>query len=211
MILRVLFDEDSVVVVNKPAGLESTGRTPDDPGGAQHHLQRQLGRRLWLVHQLDRHTSGLLVFVRKRSLVAPMSERTRVANGADKRYLAIVRGHVTAPQRVKAPLAYDRSSRRWVVRDGGKPALTVFSPRAEGDDVTLLEAELRTGRTHQIRVHAAHLGHPLLGERRYADCRRAPRQALHAWRLRLSDGLRFEAPVPEDLRVVAAKVGLALP
>ena len=72
--LRVIHDARGVVAVDKPPGLESTGRTPDDPGGAQHHLQVQLGRKLWLVHQLDRDTSGVLVFVRKKRLVAVWQE-----------------------------------------------------------------------------------------------------------------------------------------
>lgn len=210
MNLRVLFDEDGVVVVDKPPGLESTGRTPDDPGGVQHHLQQQLRRRVWLVHQLDRDTSGVLVFVRKRSLVAVLSERSRVAGGADKRYLAVARGRLEGTT-VDAALAYERSLRRWVVRADGKSARTTFVARAVGGDATLVEATLHTGRTHQIRVHAAHLGHPLLGERRYADCTRAPRQALHAWRLRLSDGRSFEAPIPEDFVAVASAEGLSLP
>lgn len=209
--LRVLFDSDGIVVVDKPAGLESTGRTPDDPGGVQHHLQQRLKRRLWLVHQLDRDTSGLLVFVRKRSLVETVSRKTRVAGGADKRYLAFLSGSLKAPARVDAPMAYDRAARRWAVRDGGKPARTTFLPRATASDSSLVEVQLHTGRTHQIRVHAGHLGHPLLGERRYANCDRAPRQALHAWRLRLTDGSRFEAPLPADLRALAQQLGLALP
>jgi 23S rRNA-/tRNA-specific pseudouridylate synthase len=206
--LHVLYDAEGVVVVDKPAGLESTGRTLDDPRSVQHRLSRQLRRPVWAVHQLDRDTSGVLVFVRRRSLVAPWQQKLKQGR---KRYLAIAHGRFPAAERrVEEPLRYDESKRRWVVGEGGRPARSRVRRLASTEDASLLEVELLTGRTHQARVHLAWLGHPLYGERLHREppCTAHPRQALHAWRLELADGTRFESPLPADLRQLAERLGL---
>ncbi|HEY8431832.1 MAG TPA: RNA pseudouridine synthase [Sandaracinaceae bacterium] len=195
------------MVVDKPPGLETAGRTPDDPRSLQYRLAAQLGRPVWAVHQLDRETSGANVFVRKRSLVAPW--QAKLASGR-KVYLAIVHGRFEAASvRVDAPLRYDEARRRWAVGEG-REARSLVRRLAAADAFSLLEVELLTGRTHQARVHLAHLGHPLAGEKRYRDPPSSahPRHALHAFRIELA-GLRFEAPVPADLGELAARVGLA--
>ncbi|MEQ9073990.1 MAG: RluA family pseudouridine synthase [Sandaracinaceae bacterium] len=210
--LSILHDADGVVVVDKPPGLEATGRTPDDPGGVQHHLATQLRRPVWAVHQLDRDTSGVLIFVRKRSLVARWQEA--LARG-DKRYVALVHGReghgseAFEPRTIDAPLAYDRGARRWVVREGGKPARSTVEVVSVGADAMRVHVTLHTGRTHQARVHLAHVGHPLIGERRYRTppCELHPRHALHAARV-AALGAVFEAPLPEDLRALARRLGL---
>ncbi len=205
----VLHDAGGVVVVDKPAGLETAGRTLDDPRSVQHRLAAQLGRAVWAVHQLDRDTTGVNVFVRKRSLVAPWQERLRAGR---KIYLALVHGAFERETaRVDAPLRYDASRRRWEVGEGREARTRIrrlsASPRASA-----LEVELVTGRTHQARVHLAHLGHPLIGERRYREppSTEHPRHALHAWRIELGEE-RFVAPIPADLRALAAWLGLSLP
>jgi len=205
--LTILHDADGVVAVDKPPGLEATGRTPDDPGGVQHHLQRQLRRPLWAAHQLDRDTSGVLIFVRRRSLVARWQEA--LAAG-EKRYLAFVHGAPDFTRReVDAPLAYDRGLRRWVVREGGKAARSTIEVARVGADAARVHVTLHTGRTHQARVHLAHLGHPLLGERRYREppCELLPRHALHAERVR-AGGLTITAPPPPDLEALARRLQL---
>ncbi|MCA9608651.1 MAG: RNA pseudouridine synthase [Myxococcales bacterium] len=201
----ILHDADGLVVVDKPPGLETTGRTRDDPGGLECHLARALGRRVWAVHQIDRDTSGLVLFVRRKALVAEWQTRLR---GATKRYLAIAHGRM-ASQTVEGALAYDDATRRWVVREGGKPARTDLEVLAATDVASRIEARPATGRTHQIRVHLAHVGHPLYGEPRYADppCREHPRHALHLGSLSI-DGRVFEAPVPDDLVQLAARLGI---
>ncbi len=204
----VLRDEGGLLAIAKPAGVESTGRTPDDPGGLQAHVTAHLRRPVWLVHQLDRDTSGVLLFVRRRRLVAPWQARLR---DATKRYLALTHGaFALAAQTIEAPLAYDAGARRWVTRADGKPARTAIRRLGATNARSLLEVTLHTGRTHQVRVHLAHLGHPLVGERRYREppCDDAPRQMLHAWRLTV-DGLTLEAPVPDDLRDAVKRSGLS--
>lgn len=196
------------MAIDKPPGLESTGRTPDDPGGVQHHLQVQLGRKLWLVHQLDRDTSGVLVFVRKKRLVA---EWQAALKNSRKRYLAIVHGALE-PREVDAPLAYDRDARRWAVHPDGKPSRSSVRALHVVDGRSLVEVTLHTGRTHQARVHLAHVGHPVLGERRYREpaCDAAPRQLLHAWRLE-TPSIAIESTPPDDFREAMKRSGLALP
>lgn len=195
-------------MVDKPAGLESTGKTLDDPRSVQHRLAAQLGRPVWAVHQLDRETSGVLLFVRRRSLVAPLQEELRHGR---KTYLAIVHDRVPwESTTIDAPLRYDEARRRWVVGAGGRPARSELRRLAVSDRASLVEIALRTGRTHQARVHLAHAGHPLAGERRYREPPSTlhSRHALHAWRVELSGGRCFEAELPDDLRRLARSLGL---
>jgi len=206
--IELLHDEGGLVVVDKPAGLEATGRTRDDPGGVEHHLSRLLRQRVWAVHQLDRETTGALIFVRRKPLVAVWTERLRSAR---KRYLAIVHGSPQA-QTVDAALAYDSDLRRWVVSDDGKPAKTAFQTLSSGAEAALVEGRPTTGRTHQIRVHLASIGHPLFGESRHVQpaCKRHPRHALHLERIEVM-GQVFRSPIPSDLVALASELGLALP
>ena len=211
--LHILVDEDGVVAIDKPAGLESTGKDLDDPRAVQFRLARQLGKKVWAVHQLDKDTSGVLVFVRKKSLVAEW-QRLLGAPRTRKRYFAIAHGRFEGERRrIEAPLAYDAKARRWVVRAGGKVASTEVVLLAAADGASALEVILHTGRTHQARVHLAHLGHPLLGEARYRDppCDAHPRHALHARRIELADGRAITAPIPDDLAALAEQLGLRLP
>jgi 23S rRNA-/tRNA-specific pseudouridylate synthase len=211
--LPVLLDEEGLVAIDKPAGLPATGKTLDDPGCAQSQLQSQLGRPLWAVHQLDAGTSGVLLFVRRRSLVAAW--QARLASGrTHKRYLAICEGAPAWRERkASAPLVYDDEARRVVVDDErGQPARSSFRVRCRASDAALLEVRIATGRTHQVRAHAACLGHPLVGDERYgAVPARFWRPALHAFAVEVADGPRILAPVPADLVRLCAELSLALP
>lgn len=210
--LHILQDEAGLVVVDKPPGLESTGRNLDDPRAVQFRLARQLGKKVWAVHQLDRDTSGVLLFVRKKSLVAELQRLLGDAR-TSKRYLAIAHGRFEADRRrVDAPLAYDATERRWTVRADGKVARSEVIRLAVTERASALEVILHTGRTHQARVHLAHLGHPLFGEARYRTppCAEHPRHALHARRIELADGRAFTAPIPDDLAGLARRLGLSL-
>ncbi len=216
--LSIVYEDADVVVLDKPAGLvvhpapghpHSTlvnallARYPDlAVGGAL---------RPGIVHRLDRFTSGLIVVARNdaahQALVAQQKERTML-----KAYLALVDGHM--PERegvIDAPIGrHPRRRRRMAVVSGGRPARTAYRVLEELGPYTLLEARLETGRTHQIRVHLAHSGHPVLGDDVYG--RRGGilglgRQFLHAYRLgfRLpGSGVyrEFRSPLPEDLASV---------
>ena len=211
MRLTILAEGEGLIAVDKPAGLESTGRTPSDPGGVEHHLRSKLGRQVWLVHQLDRDTSGVLLFVTRKRLVAPTSELLR---SGEKRYLALVARPVPWDRHaLSAALRYDRHRRRWIVDPAGKAAQTRFERIGPAGSPSALWAFPRTGRTHQIRVHLEHLGLPLLGERKYAQppCEGAPRHALHLDRVKLADGRIFHSPLPPDLAPLIPFSPRALP
>lgn len=218
--LDVIFEDDDIMVVNKPPGmvvhpgagqLRGTlvnallGRHPDWPtiGDPQ---------RPGIVHRLDKGTSGLLVVARHhaahRRLSADLAERR-----IKRVYLAVARGALSAPGRVDAPIGRDpRNRQRMAVVEGGRVATTDFKPLETFDAATYLQVTLGTGRTHQIRVHLAAIGHSLLGDATYGPAGGDPRigrPALHAHRLRLrhpgtGDEMELEAaPPPDFLRLLA--------
>lgn len=204
---RLLLHEGDVVAVDKPAGVLATGR---EEHTLEQTLARFLGRPVWPLHQLDRETSGVMLFVTRRALVPPW-QRKLADRRTHKRYLAVVHGSPSWQRmRIDAPLEHDAAARRMVVRESGKPALSLARVRARTTTNALLEVRLETGRTHQVRVHLAHVGHPLVGERRYREppSEEHERQALHAWRLEVAEGPRIEAPLPPDLAELCARLGL---
>lgn len=214
--LVVLAQREGLVAVDKPPGLPSTGRTRDDPRCVQALLDAQLGVTTWAVHQLDRGTTGVLLFVTRRSLVEPWA--ARLARGS-KAYLALCHGVPGWTTRVvDAPL--ERAGDRERVSETGKPAqthLSLLGHAGEGPGaVSAVVARPRTGRTHQVRVHLAEVGLPLLGEDRYRSppSTAADRPLLHCWEIFLpgdDGGLTLTASVPSDALEVAARLGLDLP
>lgn len=229
----ILFRGDGLVAVDKPAGLPSTGRDLDDPDCLQSWLGDQIGRMVWAVHQLDADTSGVLLFVERKGLVAEVARRLRHP-GSRKVYLAICHG-VPAFDRstVDAPIGEVASSpppptsgrattsssaprspraQRLGVTPTGRAARSRIVVLDRAEDAALLEVTIATGRTHQIRIHLAHLGHPLVGEPIYRDppSRIHLRHALHASTLVLGGSPRqvFHVPLPEDLVRLARKLGL---
>lgn len=209
--LGVLHHSGGVVAVSKPAGLPSTGRDLSDPLCVQALLQAQLGQQVWAVHQLDAGTTGANLFVTKRSLVQEW--QSRLAAGS-KTYYALCHGAPDWRTRVvDGPIGWAGSQRRrWVVQ-GGKPALTDISVVDRATHYCVLRARPKTGRTHQVRIHLAYVGHPLVGEARYRRkaCRRLPRPALHLAELKLPGLPRLSVPIPPDMLQVASELRLELP
>lgn len=211
--LRVVFEDDTVIVIDKPAGLVvHPGNGVPDGTLLNALLFRwpELARvpRAGIVHRLDRDTSGLLVVARtveaQTDLVRQLQART-----VSRRYFAVVAGSVGTDGTVDAAIGRHpvQRTRMAVVQAGGKPARTHYFVRERLRDATLVECRLETGRTHQIRVHMAHIGHSLLGDEVYAPrnvAERFSRQALHAWRLglvhpRSGEEVGWEVPLPADL------------
>jgi 23S rRNA pseudouridine1911/1915/1917 synthase len=212
---RLLFADDDLCAVDKPAGVPAQPTLTSDRGTLPELVSALLGAPVTLVHRLDRETSGATVFARTRAGAAALTEAFRVG-GPEKIYLALTARPPSPPEgRIEAPLGKDpkRSGLRRVT-PGGEPAATRYRTLAVGPGGALVEARPETGRTHQIRVHLAHLGAPLLGDARYGGPRRVgeveiPRVMLHARRLELAHPvtgapLAFEAPVPEDFRAAAS-------
>lgn len=225
--LQIVFQDDDLLVINKPAGLVvHPGAATVAPTLANGllALRPELNQlpRAGIVHRLDKDTTGLMVVAASElarvRLIAALAKRE-----VSRTYLAVVEGRLAESREIDLPLG--RSSRdrtRQTVREDGREALTLLTPIAKFRAHTLVRAELRTGRTHQIRVHAARVGLPLVGDLKYGAKRRIPpsanpdlssllrelkRQALHAYQLafthpRSAQPMSFEAPLPLDLKTI---------
>ena len=210
---EVVYQDDAILVINKPAGVAVHGGS-----GVSHGVIESLRaahpdlKFLELVHRLDRDTSGLLMLAKRRSALVKLHAMMRDGK-VKKHYLALVQGRVANDrQHVKLPLT------KWLTASGerrvrtdpeGQFAHTIVSCRQRLDDQSLLDCELRTGRTHQIRVHLAAIGHPILGDTKYGTdelqaawrASGVKRMFLHAWQLTFEhpltgERLALEAPMP---------------
>ncbi len=215
--LPIIFEDDALLVIDKPAGLAVHGGS-----GVSFGVIEQLRaaypqlKFLELVHRLDKETSGLLVLAKKRSALVHLHEQIR--NGRmDKRYYAILKGQLhDKVTHVKAPLhkyvAANGERRVVVAHDGeGQSAHTQFNMDQWAGDYTAVHVKIFTGRTHQIRVHSAAIGHPIVGDDKYGDFelnkqlakRSGARMFLHAHQLRLThpqsgETLSLSAPIPSS-------------
>ncbi|QJR15220.1 RluA family pseudouridine synthase [Usitatibacter palustris] len=220
--LSILFEDDALLAIDKPSGLAVHGGSGVAHGAIESlRAMRPDAKFLELIHRLDRETSGVLLLAKKRSALVAMQEMWRERD-MDKRYLAGVAGRFrNERQHVRAALAKRPTTdgdRRVSVSEDGQPAETILRRIERGTEFSLLEAELLTGRTHQIRVHLAHLGHPILGDDKYGDYalnrelkkRGLKRMFLHAAKLSFSHpltgaALTLCAPLPSDLETFRKK------
>lgn len=205
--LPILYEDDAMLVIDKPEGIAVHGGSGVSFGVIEAlRRQRPQAKFLELAHRLDRETSGVLLVGKKRSALTALHDMFREHGaGADKRYLVLVKGRwMNTTQHVRAPLLKyltDSGERRVSVHADGKPSHTVFRLLARWPEMSLLEAQLKTGRTHQIRVHLAHLGFPILGDEKYGDFalnkrlkgEGLKRMALHAWQMAFKHPLSGEA------------------
>ena len=227
MALEVLFEDAHIIAVNKPAGLLTHPVQGSDEvsivHGLLHYTKGKLAPaggapRPGVVHRLDRETSGILMLAKKRSALTALHEQIRLGQ-LDKRYLTLVKGDWQhRRQHIKLPLfkyTTPEGERRVRVQADGQPSHTVFNLLRKYGDYVLLEAELKTGRTHQIRVHLASSGFPIVGDDKYGDYalnrdlqkRDGQRSAfkrmfLHAYRLRIThpmtgESVDIEATLPK--------------
>jgi 23S rRNA pseudouridine955/2504/2580 synthase len=224
----VLFEDDDLLVIDKPSGIAAHGGS-----GVSHGIIERVraGRPqqafLELAHRLDRETSGVLLLAKSRRALGALHEQLREGL-VDKRYRLLVAGDwVNDRQHVRLALTKfvnAAGERRVAVDDEGASAHTIFTRVQRYGDFTLLEAQLKTGRTHQIRVHVAHLGFPIVGDDKYGDfelnrrCARGAfgerlgRMFLHAAAVRLDHPvsgapLEFVAELPEECRAFIKALG----
>jgi 23S rRNA pseudouridine955/2504/2580 synthase len=217
--LPIIFEDEAMLIIDKPEGIAVHGGSGVSFGVIEAlRRQRPLAKFLELAHRLDRETSGILLVGKKRLALTALHDMFREHGaGADKRYLVLVKGRwMNNTQHVKLPLfkyLTDSGERRVSVNPEGKASHTVFRLLARWPEVSLLEAQLKTGRTHQIRVHLAHLGFPILGDEKYGDFvlnkklkpQGLKRMALHAWRMAFRHPLTA-APV-ECVAPLPASIG----
>ena len=209
--LTILYEDESLIFIDKPAGLVVQQRMyePDEP--FLHDLvQRQIASPVYLMQRLDRGTSGVIFFSKRPELNVKLTrqfERRRIR----KTYLALCEGELGERQTIDAPIARIGPI-KFAVRDGGKRSVTHLRPITYSKEGSLVEVTLETGRTHQIRVHLSAIGHPLAGDWLYGE-RNAARPMLHAAELEMThpltnEPLRVAAPVPEDFREEALRRGI---
>jgi len=222
--LEIVYEDDTLLVLNKPPGLVVHPGAGNPEGTVQnallHHAPDLAGvPRSGIVHRLDKDTSGLMVVAKTLSAHKSLVEQLQVRT-VRREYLALVNGTFTAGGTVDAPIArHPRDRIRMAVVDGGRPAVTHYRVAQRFRAHTLLRVSLETGRTHQIRVHLTHIGHPLVGDPIYGGRLLLPkgatdnvraalqgfrRQALHATRLGLvhpqtGADMQWEAPPPADM------------
>ncbi|MCG7403726.1 MULTISPECIES: RluA family pseudouridine synthase [Caballeronia] len=232
--LHIVYEDEALVVINKPAGMVVHPAAGNWSGTLLNGLLHRYGDaaaglpRAGIVHRLDKETSGLMVVARtleaQTDLVRQLQART-----VKRRYVAFVWGNMPDEGTIDAPIGRDprERTRMAVVKTAsGKPARTHFRTidrtTWHGQPVSAIHCDLETGRTHQIRVHCAHIQHPLLGDPVYGHARgkrsvkplpnEFARQALHAWRLGLihpatGKEVHWRADVPEDIATLAAELG----
>ncbi|MCX8049477.1 MAG: 23S rRNA pseudouridine(1911/1915/1917) synthase RluD [Methylohalobius sp.] len=222
--LPIVFEDEHLIVLDKPAGLVVHPAAGHCDGtllnALLYHAPELAGLpRAGIVHRLDKDTSGLMVVAKTLaahcSLVSQLQART-----VRREYLALVQGRLTAGGTISAPIGrHPHDRKRFAVVQGGKEAITHYRIAERFSHHTLLRVSLETGRTHQIRVHFAHLRSPLVGDPQYGRLRLPPgastelietlrrfkRQALHAARLSLrhpqnGQELSWDSPLPEDFR-----------
>ncbi|WP_414708261.1 RluA family pseudouridine synthase [Pusillimonas sp.] len=219
----VVYEDDSLLVVNKPAGVAVHGGSGVSFGVIEQMRAARPGAMLELAHRLDRETSGLLIIAKKRSSLVALHQMFREGKGR-KHYYALVRGDwVNDKQHLRAPLLKwltASGERRVKVDPAGKPAHTIITLQQRFGAYSLLDAELRTGRTHQIRVHLAASGFPIVGDDKYGsdEVRNhfaglgLNRMFLHAHRLEIPHPLTGEtlclhADLPDACRAILAHLG----
>jgi 23S rRNA pseudouridine955/2504/2580 synthase len=213
----VLLEDEGLLAIDKPSGVAVHGGSGVSFGVIEQlRAARPQARLLELVHRIDRETSGVLLIAKKRSALVGMHEQMRTGK-VHKRYLALVRGDWgQAAQTLRFPLhkfVTPEGERRVMVRADGQVAGTRIRARARLDHpvfgpLTLLEADLETGRTHQIRVHLSHVGHPLLGDQKYGDFELNKRLEKAGHKRMFLHALQIRFQHPTDGRAISLEAAL---
>ncbi len=222
----IVFEDERLLALNKPSGLASHGGSGISHGAIESLRALRPGQSLELVHRLDRDTSGLLLVAKKRSALRQLQALLREdhSHGIEKHYQTLLLGRMpSGSMRVDAPLHIglrQGGERHVEVHPAGKPSLSEFRLIERLGGMSWVDVRIATGRTHQIRVHARHIGHPVAGDDKYGEPEANKRLRetaglkrlfLHAARLRfrLDDGraeYRLEAPLPAELEAVLARL-----
>ena len=208
--IAVVFENEDLVLINKQpfVVVHPTRSYPSGTIGnglAMHFKKNGINPKIRFINRLDRDTSGLLLIAKNPYAQHVVTEQMK-RDEVEKRYLALVHGRVEAEEgTIEAPIGRpDEDQVERSVMADGQPSTTHFWVRERFENATLVEVRLETGRTHQIRVHFSHLGHPLVGDTLYHEgSDLVGRQALHAFKLcfrlpRTGEYRSFEAPLPED-------------
>lgn len=211
---RILYEKDDILVVNKPHDIPTSGKSLDDDDALQYWLIERQGSMVWAVHQLDADTTGVNIFVTRKKLVGKL-QKALAHPDSSKRYWAIVHGRPEWQETTCTEPIGKIDERSLGVHKNGKSAESHFTCLSGTGEFSLIEASIKTGRTHQIRIHLSFLGLPLVGEEWYRNppCVKHPRQALHALEVALTgvEPGHFLAPLAQDFVELAHSLHLSLP
>ncbi|HAX72113.1 MAG TPA: RluA family pseudouridine synthase [Firmicutes bacterium] len=214
MKLEIVYEDDHLLILNKPAGVmvhpdQKNGKNTLVNGVAHYYKEKGYHMQIRYIHRLDTDTSGGIIFA-KHYLAHSLMDNWLSEKNITRRYLALVHGTLKVPKGIiNEPIGKDRhhNARRRVAKNGDV-ALTHYQVVKSFKNYSLVSLELKTGRTHQIRVHMAHLGHPLLGDTLYGGTlpfKHLKRQALHSAQIKMKhpitgETLELEIPLPRDMK-----------
>jgi RluA family pseudouridine synthase len=214
-LIELLFENEALLAANKPEGLATLPEADQAKDYLVGRLEAQLGRKLYVLHRLDKEVSGVIILAKDaithRSLSEQFAKRT-----IGKRYLALTHGLIQAEHgEIDAPLRAFGSGRMGVDVQKGKPSQTAYTVCQRFQHYTLVQASPLTGRRHQLRVHFYHIGHPLVGDRRYGDGslqRTFPRLLLHAQSIAFclpnGEPLTVSAPPPPSFEELVERLAI---
>ena len=224
--LDIIYEDEDVVVVNKARGMVVHPAAGNYSGtlvnALLYHCKNLSGIngviRPGIVHRLDKDTSGIMICAKNDAAHVSLSQQIQ-AKTAKRTYLAVVRGNIKTDSGViETQIARDKNDRKKmaVVKEGGRDAVTEYEVLERFGKYTLVRCRLRTGRTHQIRVHMEYLGYPLVGDPKYSPMKTQfaiKGQALHSQTLefthpRTGERMQFEAPLPEDMHKIVTRLRL---
>lgn len=222
--LDIIYEDDDVVVLNKARGMVVHPAPGNYTGtlvnALLYHCSNLSGInsaiRPGIVHRLDKDTSGIMIVAKNDAAHISLSQQIQ-SKTAVRTYLAVVRGNIkTDSGTIETQIARDKSDRKKmaVVKEGGRDAITDYEVLERFGKYTLVRCKLRTGRTHQIRVHMEYLGYPLVGDPKYSPMKTPfgiKGQALHSHTLefthpRTGERMKFEAPLPEDMHKIITRL-----
>lgn len=222
--LDIIYEDDDVVVLNKARGMVVHPAPGNYTGtlvnALLYHCSNLSGInsaiRPGIVHRLDKDTSGIMIVAKNDAAHISLSQQIQ-SKTAVRTYLAVVRGNIkTDSGTIETQIARDKTDRKKmsVVKEGGRDAITDYEVLERFGKYTLVRCKLRTGRTHQIRVHMEYLGYPLVGDPKYSPMKTPfgiKGQALHSHTLefthpRTGDRMKFEAPLPEDMHKIITRL-----
>ncbi len=210
--VKILYEDKDIIVIDKPAGVLSVPQEGSASVSLEDQVRAYLRRKyktasyLKPVHRLDADTSGAIVFA--KSKIGERIEELFRRHDIDRQYLAVVEGAVEDDEgRIDAPLEKGNfgGGRKVRASKGGREAVTEYRVKERYGKAALLALRVLTGRTHQIRVHLAGIGHPIIGDKLYGEGAGFWRQALHAYRLGFKHPatgkkMKFESPIPKDMK-----------
>ena len=225
----LIYKDDNIVILNKPSFLLSQKDGTQEPSLEDYVVDYFKNKNAKLINRLDKDTTGLIVFGLNEKTIKYFNEVFADHTKVEKKYLTLVSGIINSEGEVNAPIRKNFQMHKMVVcseKNGGKKALTLYKPIKTFDDATLLEVTLKTGRTHQIRVHMSYIRHHVIGDYKYGDFKINNKykneyglttQFLHSYSLSFNcldkeykylDGKKFTCEMPEKFqKILNSKVG----